>query len=76
MERAMNNEFEIVEINTFEELSKVKDAFENNDKVAIDIRNLQDTNQRRRILDFVTGIAFGRGLKIKVLNKDGVYLIL
>ena len=75
MERAMNNEFEIVEINTFEELTKVKDAFENNDKVAIDIRNLQDTNQRRRILDFVTGIAFGRGLKIRVLNKDGVYLI-
>ena len=71
----MANEFEIVEINTFEELTKVKDAFENNDKVAIDIRNLQDTNQRRRILDFVTGIAFGRGLKIKVLNKEGVYLI-
>ena len=71
----MNNEFEIVEINTFEELTKVKDAFENNDKVAIDIRNLKDTNQRRRILDFVTGIAFGRGLKIKVLNKEGVYLI-
>ena len=72
----MADEFEIVEINTFEEITKVKDAFENNDKVAIDIRNLKDANQRRRILDFVTGIAFGRGLKIKVLNKDGVYLIL
>ena len=71
----MADEFEIVEINTFEEITKVKDAFENNDKVGIDIRNLQDTNQRRRILDFVTGIAFGRGLKIRVLNKDGVYLI-
>ena len=71
----MTNEFEIVEINTFEEITKVKDAFQSNDKVAIDIRNLQDTNQRRRILDFVTGIAFGKGLKIKVLNKDGVYLI-
>ena len=71
----MADEFEIVEINAFEELSKVKDAFESNDKVAIDIRNLQDTNQRRRVLDFATGIAFGRGLKIRVLNKDGVYLI-
>jgi len=71
----MADKFEIVEINAFEELSKVKDAFENNDKVAIDIRNLQDSNQRRRVLDFVTGIAFGRGLKIRVLNKDGVYLI-
>ena len=36
------NEFEIVEINTFEELTKVKDAFENNDKVAIDIRNFSN----------------------------------
>ena len=72
----MADEFEIVEINTFEEITKVKNAFESNDKVAIDIRNLKDANQRRRILDFVTGIAFGRGLKIKVLNKDGVYLIL
>jgi len=61
----MADEFEIVEINTFE----------NNDKVGIDIRNLQDSNQRRRVLDFVTGIAFGRGLKIRVLNKDGVNLI-
>ena len=71
----MADEFEIVEINAFEELSIVKDAFESNDKVGIDIRNLQDTNQRRRVLDFVTGIAFGRGLKIRVLNKEGVYLI-
>ena len=71
----MTDEFEIVEINAFEELSIVKDAFESNDKVGIDIRNLQDTNQRRRVLDFVTGIAFGRGLKIRVLNKEGVYLI-
>ena len=71
----MADEFEVVEINTFEEITKVKDAFENNDKVGIDIRNLQDSNQRRRVLDFVTGIAFGRGLKIRVLNKDGVYLI-
>ena len=72
----MADEFEIVEINTFEEITKVKNTFENNDKVGIDIRNLQDSNQRRRVLDFVTGIAFGRGLKIRVLNKDGVYLIL
>ena len=41
----MADEFEIVEINTFEEITKVKDAFENNDKVGIDIRNLQDSNQ-------------------------------
>mgnify|MGYP000939608372 FL=1 len=71
----MAEEIEIVEIHAFDELIKLKEAFENTNKVGVDIRNIQDTNIRRRILDFVTGIAFGRGLKIKVLNKDGVYLI-
>ena len=71
----MGEEIEIVEIQAFDELIKLKEAFENTNKVGVDIRNIQDTNIRRRILDFVTGIAFGRGLKIKVLNKDGVYLI-
>ena len=71
----MAEEIEIVEIYAFDELIKLKEAFENTNKVGVDIRNIQDTNIRRRILDFVTGIAFGRGLKIKVLNKDGVYLI-
>ena len=71
----MAEEIEIVEIRAFDELIKLKEAFENTNKVGVDIRNIQDTNIRRRILDFVTGIAFGRGLKIKVLNKDGVYLI-
>ena len=72
----MAEEIEIVEIHAFDELIKLKDAFENTNKVGVDIRNIQDTNIRRRILDFVTGIAFGRGIKIKVLNKDGVYLII
>ena len=71
----MAEEIEIVEIRAFDELIKLKEAFENTNKVGVDIRNIQDTNIRRRILDFVTGIAFGRGLKIKVLNKEGVYLI-
>ena len=71
----MAEEIEIVEIQAFDELIKLNDAFENTNKVGVDIRNIQDTNIKRRILDFITGIAFGRGLKIKVLNKDGVYLI-
>ena len=72
----MAEEIEIVEIHAFDELIKLNDAFENTNKVGVDIRKIQDTNIKRRILDFVTGIAFGRGLKIKVLNKDGVYLII
>lgn len=71
----MAEEIEIVEIHAFDELIKLNDTFENTNKVGVDIRKIQDTNIKRRILDFVTGIAFGRGLKIKVLNKDGVYLI-
>jgi hypothetical protein len=26
-------------------------------------------------MDFITGVAFGRDLKIRVINKEGVYLI-
>jgi len=71
----MAEEIEIVEIHAFDELIKLKEAFENTNKVAVDIRNIKDTNIRRRILDFLTGIAFGRSSKVRVLNKDGVYLI-
>ena len=71
----MNEEIEIIQINSFEELIKLKDIFELQNRVGIDIRNITQKNIRRRILDFATGIAFGKGLKIRVVNQEGVYLI-
>ena len=71
----MESEFYTVEINSFGEIAQLKEVFEIQNKVALDIRNLADRNERRRVMDFVTGIAFGRDLKIKSINKEGVYLI-
>ena len=56
----MSEDLEIIEINTFQELAKLKDAFEKTNKLGIDIRKLTDKNERRRVMDFVTGVAFGR----------------
>ena len=71
----MTEDLKIIEINTFQELAKLKDAFEKTNKLGIDIRKLTDKTERRRIMDFVTGVAFGRNLKIKSINKDGVFLV-
>ena len=71
----MNEDFKIVEIDSFEEIIKLKEGFKDNNKLGIDIRKMLNQNERRRVMDFVTGLAFGRDLKIKVINKEGVYLI-
>ena len=71
----MDENFKIVEIDSFEEIIKLKEGFKDNNKLGIDIRKMLNQNERRRVMDFVTGLAFGRDLKIKVVNKEGVYLI-
>jgi len=45
----MSENLEIIEINTFQELAKIKDAFEKTNKLGIDIRKLTDKNERRRV---------------------------
>ena len=71
----MDEDFKIVEIDSFEEIIKLKEGFKDNNKLGIDIRKMLNQNDRRRVMDFVTGLAFGRDLKIRVINKEGVYLI-
>ena len=44
--------------------------------VAVDIRDISDQNVRQRIVDFVTGIAFISDAKMRIIHKDGVYLII
>ncbi len=41
-----------------------------------DIRDIPDQQERRRILDFVTGMAFMSNSTIRSINRDGVFLIL
>ena len=44
--------------------------------VAVDIRDISDQNVRQRIVDFITGIAFISDAKMRIIHKDGVYLII
>ena len=44
--------------------------------MAMDIRDIPDQGERRRILDFVTGMAFMSNAAIRSINRDGVFLIL
>ena len=71
----MDEDFKIIEIISFEEIIKLKEGFKNNNNLGVDIRNMVNQNERRRLMDFITGVAFGRDLKIRVINKEGVYLI-
>jgi FtsZ-interacting cell division protein YlmF len=50
----------------------IKDEF----IVAMDIRDIPDQAERRRILDFVTGMVFMSNATMRSINKDGVFLIL
>ena len=44
--------------------------------VAVDIRDINDQNIRQRIVDFITGIAFISDSKMRIIHKDGVYLVM
>ena len=43
--------------------------------MAMDIRDIPDQGERRRILDFVTGMAFMSNATIRSINRDGVFLL-
>ena len=44
--------------------------------VAVDIRDISDQGIRQRIVDFITGIAFISDAKMRIIHKDGVYLVM
>jgi len=71
----MNDEVETITIDSFEEMSKLKFASVGEKIVALDIRNITVKEERVRILDFVTGLAFGKNCTIRQINDEGVYLI-
>tara|TARA_B100001996_G_scaffold253957_1_gene197194 strand:- start:1093 stop:1530 length:438 start_codon:yes stop_codon:yes gene_type:complete len=70
------DEVEIKVLKTFSEIHSLGDAIKEEFIVAMDIRDIEDQNERRRILDFVTGMAFISNGKLRSINKDGVFLIL
>ena len=70
------DEVEIKVLKTFSEIHNLGLAIKDEYIVAIDIRDIEDQIERRRILDFVTGMAFVSNSTIRSINRDGVFLIL
>ena len=70
------DEVEIKVLKTFSEIHSLGVAIKDEFIVAMDIRDIEDQTERRRILDFVTGMAFVSNSTIRSINKDGVFLVL
>ena len=71
----MEDEVLNIEIDSFDKLSIVDLSIVGKTSVAIDIRNISNKEDRRRVMDFVTGLSIGRGCSIRQINKEGVYLL-
>ena len=70
------DEVEIKALRSFSEILNLGIAIKDEFIVAMDIRDIPDQQERRRILDFVTGMAFMSNSTIRSINRDGVFLIL
>ena len=70
------DEVEIKALRSFSEIHNLGIAIKDEFIVAMDIRDIPDQQERRRILDFVTGMAFMSNSTIRSINRDGVILIL
>jgi len=70
------DEVEIKVLKSFSDIHNLGSVVKEDFLVAMDIRDISDQSDRRRIIDFVTGMAFISDAKIRSINKDGVYLIL
>ena len=71
----MEDEVVNIEIDSFDKLSIVDFSTVGKTFVIIDIRNISIKEDKRRVMDFVTGLSIGRGCSIKQINKEGVYLL-
>ena len=70
------DEVEIKALRSFSEIHNLGIAIKDEFIVAMDIRDIPDQQERRRVLDFVTGMAFMSNSTIRSINRDGVFLIL
>tara|TARA_B100002019_G_C20728305_1_gene338112 strand:- start:5 stop:442 length:438 start_codon:yes stop_codon:yes gene_type:complete len=70
------DEVEIKALKSFSEIQNLGVAIKEEFIVAMDIRDIPDQQERRRIIDFVTGMAFMSNATIRSINRDGVFLIL
>mgnify|MGYP005710810637 CR=1 FL=1 len=71
----MKDEEARIAIESFDKLSVVDFSIVGKTLVAIDIRNISINEDKRRVMDFVTGLSIGRECSIRQINKEGVYLL-
>ena len=71
----MEDEVVNIEIDSFDKLSIVDFSTVGKTFVTIDIRNISTKEDKRRVMDFVTGLSIGRGCSIRQINKEGAYLL-
>ena len=70
------DEVEIKVLKNFSEIHILGDPIKDEFIVAMDIRDIEDQIERRRILDFTFGMVFVNNSSMRSINRDGVYLIL
>ena len=71
----MEDEVVNIEIDSFDKLSIVDFSIVGKTLVAIYIRNISIKEDKRRVMDFVTGLSIGRECTIRQINREGVYLL-
>ena len=71
----MEDEVVNIEIDSFDKLSIVDFSIVGKTFVTIDIRNISIKEDKRRVMDFVTGLSIGRKCSIRQINKEGIYLL-
>jgi len=70
------DEVEIKALRSFSEIHNLGISIKEEFIVAMDIRDIPDQNERRRIIDFATGMVFMANATMRSINRDGVFLIL
>ena len=71
----MEDEVVSIKIDSFDKLSISDFSIVGKALVAIDIRDISNNEDRRRVMDFITGLSIGRGCSIRQINKEGVFLL-
>ena len=72
----MEEELETLIINSFNDVSKLNSPNIGKKIISLDIRGVSKKEERRRILDLVTGLALGTKCTIKNINANGEFLII
>lgn len=72
----MNDEYETLVINSFKDCAKLSSSNIGERKILLDIRSVSKHEDRRRILDLVTGLCIGGNCQIRSINANGELLII